>query len=93
MPQVKDINRRVLEVLSETEMVQLDAFIVRLHLSASLLRHDLEGALPKAQRRPGVHENGHQSGARTLDSHGLKKRSNPPWLNAATLVPHQKKSI
>ena len=56
MPRVRGINRRVLEVLSETEMVQLDAFILRLHQSASLLRDELEGTLPKAQRRLGVHE-------------------------------------
>ncbi len=53
MPQVQDINRRVLQVLSTTEMGQLDDFISRLHRSAEGVSAALDEALPKAQRRLG----------------------------------------
>lgn len=53
MPQVQDINRRVLQVLSTPEMAQLDDFISRLHRSAEEASAALDAQLPKAQRRLG----------------------------------------
>ncbi len=53
MPQVQDINRRILSALSDTEMAQLDGFISRLRASADQLRQALDAQLPKAQRRLG----------------------------------------
>lgn len=53
MPQVQEINRRILEALSTQEMAQLDGFIGRLEASADALRQQLDGELPRAQRRLG----------------------------------------
>lgn len=53
MPQVKDINQRVLQVLSAAEMALLDDFIGRLHASAEKLRLALDDELPRAHRRLG----------------------------------------
>lgn len=53
MPQVREINERLLHVLSSTEMAQLDDFIGRLHASAEALRMSLNAELPRTQRRLG----------------------------------------
>ncbi len=53
MPQVQDINRRILSALSDAEMTQFDGFISRLRASADQLRQALDAELPKAQRRLG----------------------------------------
>lgn len=53
MPQVREINRRVLQVLSPSEMAQFDELVARLHESAGQLRLALDAELPKAQRRLG----------------------------------------
>ena len=53
MPQVQVINQRILSVLSHEEMAQLDHLIQRLHLSAQTLSQELQGDLPKTQRRLG----------------------------------------
>lgn len=53
MPQVQDINRQVLRVLSDSEMAQLDDFIGRLHASSEALRRELDAQLPRTQRRLG----------------------------------------
>lgn len=53
MPQVQEINRRVLQVLSPTEMALLDELIARLHLSAGQLRGEMDAELPRTQRRLG----------------------------------------
>lgn len=53
MPQVKDINQRLLQGLSPAEMAQLDALLGRLHASAEALRRELDDELPRAHRRLG----------------------------------------
>lgn len=53
MPQVQEINRRVLQALTPEEMSQLDALLAKLHQSAETLRGSLANQLPKAQRRLG----------------------------------------
>lgn len=53
MPQVKDINQRLLQVLSPDEMAQLDGLLGRLHASAEALRLALDDELPRAHRRLG----------------------------------------
>jgi DNA-binding MarR family transcriptional regulator len=53
MPQIQEINRGILGVLTESEMAQLDAFIVRLQASADRLRQSLDAELPRTQRRLG----------------------------------------
>lgn len=53
MPQVQAINARLLRVLSEDEMAQLDDFIARLRDSAEALRENLDAELPRTQRRLG----------------------------------------
>ena len=53
MPQVQEINRQVLKVLSDAEMAQLDDFIRRLHISSEALRQELDAQLPRTQRRLG----------------------------------------
>lgn len=53
MPQVQEINRRILAALSEAEMAQLDGLIGRLQVSADQLRQALDGELPRTQRRLG----------------------------------------
>jgi DNA-binding MarR family transcriptional regulator len=53
MPQVQDINQRILSVLTHDEMAQLDNLIHRLHASAKQLSQSLQEALPKTQRRLG----------------------------------------
>ncbi|MFD0669184.1 MarR family winged helix-turn-helix transcriptional regulator [Ramlibacter sp. MAHUQ-53] len=58
MPQVQEINRRVLAALSDAEMAQLDGFIGRLQASADALRQELDTQLPRAQRRLGQRRRG-----------------------------------
>ena len=53
MPQVQDINRRILTVLSAAEMAQLDGFIRRLHASVETVSLTLDAQLPKTHRRLG----------------------------------------
>jgi DNA-binding MarR family transcriptional regulator len=53
MPEVQDINRRILGVLSPEDMVQLDSFLARLHVSAQALKHEIEPDLPKTYRLRG----------------------------------------
>lgn len=53
MPQVQEINRRVLQVLSPSEMALFDEIIARLHHSAEQLRGKMKEELPKTQRRLG----------------------------------------
>lgn len=53
MPQVQDINRRILSTLSPDEMAQLDNFIGRLHGRIDEVRQELDAALPRTQRRLG----------------------------------------
>lgn len=53
MPEVQEINRRILQALTPEEMAVLDGLLGRLHASAESVRRDLGGTLPKAQRRLG----------------------------------------
>ncbi len=53
MPQVQEINRRVLQGFSPQEMALLDDFISRLHRSAGDVGAALDAELPKTQRRLG----------------------------------------
>lgn len=50
MPEVQDINRRILSVLSSEEMVQLDSYLARLHTSAQTLKNEMTSELPKTYR-------------------------------------------
>lgn len=56
MPQVQDINRRILSVLTQEDMQQLDAWIQKLHDSAQLLNNELLPSLPKTYRLHGGRE-------------------------------------
>nr|WP_315229535.1 MarR family transcriptional regulator [uncultured Limnohabitans sp.] len=53
MPEVQDINRRILGVLSPEDMVQLDSFLARLHASAQALKKEIAPDLPKTYRLRG----------------------------------------
>ncbi len=53
MPEVQEINRRILGVLSPDEMVQLDSCLARLHVSAQTLKSEIAPALPKTYRLRG----------------------------------------
>ncbi|MEY4121755.1 MAG: HTH-type transcriptional regulator MhqR [Pseudomonadota bacterium] len=53
MPEVQDINRRILGVLSPEDMVQLDNLLARLHVSAQALKHEIAPELPKTYRLRG----------------------------------------
>lgn len=53
MPQVQEINRRILAVLSPDEMQQLDHCLARLHASAQNLSCELAPELPKTYRLRG----------------------------------------
>ena len=53
MPQVQDINRRILSTLSADEMARLDNYMERLHSRIGEVRQELDAALPRTQRRLG----------------------------------------
>ncbi|MCS6766373.1 MAG: MarR family transcriptional regulator [Candidatus Protistobacter heckmanni] len=53
MPQVQEINRKVLSVLDEDEAAQFDAWLARLHASAAAVSAQMGPALPRADRRRG----------------------------------------
>ena len=53
MPQVQQINQRILSVLSEAEMTQFDHMVQRLQQAADQLSQTLQPELPKTQRRLG----------------------------------------
>lgn len=53
MPQVQEINRRILQGLSSEQMAQLDGFIGQLQASVEQVRQSMDGELPKTQRRLG----------------------------------------
>jgi hypothetical protein len=53
MPEVQEINRRILGVLSPEDMVQLDSFLARLHASAQALKKEIAPDLPKTYRLRG----------------------------------------
>ncbi len=53
MPQVQEINRRILAVLSSEEMAQLDSALARLNVSAQALANELSPTLPKTYRLRG----------------------------------------
>ena len=53
MPQVREINRSILSVLTDEEMAQLDTLILKLQHSAEALSLTLQPQLPKTQRRLG----------------------------------------
>lgn len=53
MPEVQDINRRILGVLTPEDMAQLDSYLARLHASAQALKSELASELPKTYRLRG----------------------------------------
>lgn len=53
MPQVQNINRRILAALSPDEMAMFDLCLARLHQSAQALASELAPALPKTYRSRG----------------------------------------
>ena len=53
MPQAREINRSILSVLTEEEMVSLDKLIVKLQHSAEQVSLTTQPQLPKTQRRLG----------------------------------------
>ena len=53
MPEVQEINRRILSVLSPEDMVQLDSYLARLHASAQTLKSEIAPELPKTYRLRG----------------------------------------
>lgn len=53
MPEVQEINRRILGVLSPQEMQQLDAWLSRLQGSAQVLAAEMTPVLPKTYRLRG----------------------------------------
>ncbi len=58
MPQVQEINRRILAVLSPEDMLQLDNCLARLQDSAKNLANELAPELPKTYRLRGRHAGG-----------------------------------
>jgi len=53
MPEVQDINRRILGVLSPDEMAHLDSYLARLHASAQALKSEIAPELPRTYRLRG----------------------------------------
>ncbi len=53
MPQAREINRAILSVLTDDEMAQLDALILKLQGSTEQVSETMQAQLPKAQRRLG----------------------------------------